>query len=231
MIGFTWAALSTHDPARVEPFYRDLFGWRIEGGYFLYNGAPVAGVDQMPEALRRRGMPPFWLSVVGVEDIAATCAVARRNGARVELEEEGYALVRDPLGAGFILSTRDTAAPSRFGHARFTADGLSLAPFYRNVFGWSIEAAAPGLLRLIADGSTVAHCHTLPDGQRGREEYWAVLFPVASLPEGRSPFELPEGRACALNDPDGAMVIAVETRDDPRPARPRLEAGARLRDG
>ncbi|MGR3491134.1 MAG: VOC family protein [Shimia sp.] len=222
---FTWASLSAHDPARVAPFYTDLFGWHIEDDTAFEGNTPVASIDRMPDVLRARGLPPFWLSVIGVEDVAATTALASRKGARVEIEGDGFALVRDPLGAGFLVSAEEPDGASAFRHARFTADGAALVPFYRAVFGWTVEDVTPGLLRLKADGDTVAHCHTLPDSQRGREEYWAVLFPVAFLAGCGAAFELPEGRACAASDPDGAMVITVERQGGPRAAKPHVFQG------
>ncbi|MEM9097788.1 MAG: VOC family protein [Pseudomonadota bacterium] len=226
-----WCDLSAYRPEVAKRFYSDLFGWSWSGGDYDFASAGevlVAGVFQMPPKLKEMGMPSFWMSYIAVSDVAETVAVAKAQGGKVELEAADYALIRDPLGAGFTVhSGMGQTAPvsdapgRRQGHGYFCSDLSAVTGFYEALFGWSFVPTKQGHAEIrTSKGALVASAQELPDDIRGKEQYWAVRFSVADLASatrtarmvGASrvlPTELPEGPALLVFDPDGAALFLV----------------------
>lgn len=234
---FIWCDLSAYDPARAMRFYGDVFGWHWSGaddsGTHIANtgNGPVASLYQMPEKFMQMGMPSFWMSYIAVDDAAAVVDQAKALGGKVELgpaEYPGggtYALIRDPLGAGFtVLQGEDGTTPStkpgaRVGHALFVSDISAIQPFYEALFGWSFGKVVYGEAPVSLNGDLLFHCHEIPDeGVRGKEQYWVVLFnqslPLRKIEEagGEIVYEmvLPEGDAALARDPSGATFIVLK---------------------
>ncbi len=109
------------DPARLEAFYRELFGWQVERAtgvdYWRIHLAPearatIAGGLTYRPALPVRG----WMQYVSVESIDASIEAARRLGAAVLREKTAvpktawYAVLADPEGNAFALWQPDPTA-------------------------------------------------------------------------------------------------------------------------
>jgi len=88
---FSWADLSSPDPASAKVFYSGLFGWEGEdqhdpdGNYiytlFTIDGKNVAGLGQQPEMMQ--GLPPVWnsyINVNSVDEVVAAASAAGRPG-------------------------------------------------------------------------------------------------------------------------------------------------------
>lgn len=118
-----WHELQTREYARALEFYRAVLGWETEvmsdTDEFRYSvmardGVQYAGVMDgagfVPD-----GVPPTWLTYVGVEDVDATLAVAEELGGAVQLPAEDtefgrLAQIADPTGAVIKLSSLTPAA-------------------------------------------------------------------------------------------------------------------------
>ena len=228
---FLWCDLSSYRPDVTRPFYSDLFGWRFSGdGYAMATdgAAPVAAIFEMPQKSQDMGLPSFWMSYMGVRDADAAVETAKALGGKVEvgpLPFDGggrFALIRDPLGAGFTAYEGDAleGRGNRLGHTLVVSDAAAVMPFYTALFGWQFGADSGGTRTIEAGDRTLAHLHEIPDERiRGKEQFWAVLFrgesgSTARLPDLGGSVEaelvLPEGPAAMARDPDQAAFLLLE---------------------
>lgn len=238
---FVWCDLSTFDPQVTQPFYAKLFGWRYadDSGYAIASASrgPVAGLFPMPQKFRDIRMPSFWMSYVEVADIDAAVETARAHGGKVELGPapfDGggrYALIRDPLGAGFTIyqgaalaGATSGGAGTRLGHGLFVSDASAVIPFYAALFGWRFDAPNGGVQSIQNGARIIAHLHEIPDpAVRGKEQYWAVLFAGNSASKDRETISahggtveaemaLPEGNVLIARDPNGAAFVVIPSK-------------------
>ncbi len=117
---FTWAELITPEPAAIEGFYREVFGWTantspmpgMEYTVFMVDGGNengIAGAMKPP----MEGMPAFWGAYFAVDDAHATAAKAKELGATLMMEPTltpgvgTLAAMVDPQGAMFSIMTPD----------------------------------------------------------------------------------------------------------------------------
>lgn len=227
---FTWCDLSTFRPQVTKAFYNRLFDWRFDGAgdyeYAQIGDHQVGAIFVMPHKLQQIGMPSFWMSYVSVQDVAATVAKARDLGARIELEDPAYALIRDPLGAGFTVhgGLRPPAGQghgTRAGHTYFCSDLSGVEPFYRDLFGWRFDALAADTCQIMSGRDAVAIAYQQPDEIRGKEQYWAVLFAVGDMARALDTARaagatddlevtLWDRPAHLVRDPDGAAFFLVD---------------------
>lgn len=244
---FLWADLSTFHLRRTARFYQDLMGWQLSGPEYRIaqvGSHPTAAIYSMPDQFVAIGMPSFWMSYIAENDIDAVTELARANGGRVEVGPEDFdgggrfALIRDPLGAGFTVyegSALDEAylgRGGRVGHALFVSDAGAVMPFYKTLFGWTFAAEDHGRFRISSDGRALAFLHEIPDEAiRGKEQYWGVLFDAPDVAASRitemggrvvSEIELPEGTATLVSDPDGGHFFLVRNRTYGEAERKRL---------
>ena len=112
---WVWAELWTDDIEKAATFYADVVGIGHDttdrGGedYHLFTsqGKPRAGIVKIPVELER--VDPGWAPYVGITDIAATLAKAKKLGGRVILGETEHpaagsvALILDPVGAALFV--------------------------------------------------------------------------------------------------------------------------------
>ena len=231
--GFAWADLSSPRPDAARRFYTDVFGWRFQedGGYAIGHADddPVSGLYETPEKFQAMGMPSFWMSYIAVSDVAETVKTAKAAGGIIELAEDCYALIRDPLGAGFTvhLSPSEIEAPlsdapgRRAGHSLLCSDLSAIQPFYETLFGWRFAEAEGGAKTVFRGPRRIATAMESSDDIRGKAQYWAVLFASDNLAETEAralaaggssdaAIHLPEGHAVALRDPNGAAFFVVE---------------------
>ncbi len=228
---FLWCDLSSYRPKETRPFYTDLFGWRFSGDDYAMataGTAPVAAIFEMPQKFQDMGLPSFWMSYIGVRDADAAVETATALGGKVEvgpLPFDGggrFALIRDPLGAGFTIYEGDAleGRGNRLGHTLVVSDAAAVMPFYTALFDWRFGEDRGGTRMIEAGGRTPAHLHEIPDERvRGKEQFWAVLFQgargsTARLPELGGSVEteltLPEGAAVMARDPDQAAFLLLE---------------------
>ena len=230
---FVWTDLSSPDPARAIPFYESVLGWSFARGgapaYAMRGDAAIAGIYETPAKFQAMGMPSFWMSYIAVADVAETVAQASALGGIIELVEDDYALIRDPLGAGFTVhrSPSDIETPlsdapgGRSGHSLLCSDLAAVTPFYAALFGWRFVDGQSGAKDAWLGETRVATAMALPDEVRGKAQYWAVLFASDNLAGAETRaltaggasdggFDLPEGRSLALRDPNGAAFFVVE---------------------
>ena len=75
---FLWCDLAAYEADGALDFYGRLLDWTYRSEAFHdgpdyhyadYRGDVAAGIYQMPVRFRGEGLPPFWMSYVGVEDI------------------------------------------------------------------------------------------------------------------------------------------------------------------
>src|SRR5438309_2655853 len=113
---FSWVELGTTDSAAAKKFYGGLFGWTFEdmpaGPDMIYTMNKLG--NHRTSALYKmgkdmQGMPPHWLSYVTVDDVDATTAKAKQNGAKAMKEPFDVmdvgrmSVLTDPTGAHIAL--------------------------------------------------------------------------------------------------------------------------------
>ncbi|MEM9251078.1 MAG: VOC family protein [Planctomycetota bacterium] len=232
---FVWADLSTFDLAEAKRFYADCFGWRYEDvgdGYAIgaAGGHAAAGMYPMPEKFQAIEMPSFWMSYIGVDDLAGVVSKAEALGGKIEVAPEPapgggtIALVRDPAGAGFTCHEGDLLQgrpqPSGVGcvawHELHVSDLARVEPFYAGVFGWRLRPTdrADRHEFVDADGRVVAGVTVTPNAVKGDKEYWGVYFATDDLNEAAARIERAGGKIEAsqpLGDRDARL--ARDTQD------------------
>lgn len=241
---FLWCDLSAFRVADMRSFYSRVFGWTYQtleqpdGSAYDVASTPrgaASAIFEMPETFRKMGLPSFWMSYIGVDNIDRTVAEARRAGGQVEMGPlasgagASIALIRDPLGAGFTVYQGTDLAPRpddrHPGHmvwnALYVSDAGAVKDFYETLFGWRIGRAArlPGAFQVKnALGREIAAIHELSDEIRGRDQFWGVSFAVSDVSEAKDAIRanggeiLSEdqgaGRPTVLaGDPDGAAFF------------------------
>ncbi len=158
---FSWADVSSPDPAAATEFYSALFGWESaeqldpEGNYiytmFSIGGKATAGLGPQPEMMK--GMPPIWSSYITVDSVDDTVAKATAAGGNVivpamDVMESGrMAFVADPGGAVFGLWQPGThrGADLLLGPGTLAWNDLATGntdaaeAFYGEVFPWDFK--------------------------------------------------------------------------------------------
>ena len=244
---FCWVDLSTVDPGASVEFYRRVFGWtadRQEGtGYVIFqnDGAAVAGLMEITDEQRSRGVPPFWNTYVTVQDADATAARVAELGGSVhvepfDIETTGRtAVVADPQGAVFMLWQPGDFAGAELVNAERawawndlqTSDVEGAIAFYPELLGWEI-AEVPGsggqYFAISNGGRRIGG--VMPAAAGTSRPYWAVYFGVHSAGAAlehveaaggerlAGPVDVPAGRFAVASDPLGAPFSVVESQFD-----------------
>jgi len=243
---FSWVDLNTDDQDASKAFYASLLGWQYNdipiGDGNHYSMAQVGGHD----VAAITPMPPgtdvvHWNCYVTVEDADATAARAKELGATVIAEpfdvfDSGrMTIFQDPQGA--ILSAWQPRA--HIGASLVNAPGAlswndlispdveAAAPFYRDLFGWTIEET-PG-----ADGQYWSIMNNgrlnggmlpmLPGGHPAWNLYFAVEDVDAAIARTgelggatvMGPMDIPNGsRFAVLRDPQDAVFSVLSGQMD-----------------
>ncbi|MEL7026191.1 MAG: VOC family protein [Pseudomonadota bacterium] len=223
-----WADLSTFDIPTAKAFYGRALGWTFSeaGGYHVARSASgdVAGLYEMPQKFLAIRMPSFWMSYFEVESADAAAETATRLGGKVEVGPEDqaglgrFALIRDPLGAGFtVLERPEFSGAEGRSHALIVSDADAILPFYQALFGWSFASVAQDVWSINLGDKPVAELHEIPDpAVRGKEEYWAIAFGAdaraldAAGAERLGDIDLIAGPAGLWRDDQGASFLARE---------------------
>ena len=111
---FVHVELHTSDLKRAKEFYGKLFDWKLEdtpmpggGSYTMINVGNGTGGGMLTSPTP--GVPPHWLTYVGVDDVRAATQKAKQHGAKVvqdvmEVGEHGtMSVITDPTGATLAM--------------------------------------------------------------------------------------------------------------------------------
>ena len=129
--------LRTTDVEGARAFYREIFG----------DGFWTTGIDvaPLPAPALARGVPPYWLGHIGVEDVVPVMyqffdAGATRLGLPpADGRDTAGVVLRDPFGANVALMP-GTAAPNDHRvawHLHGSRDEERAFEFYARVLGWT----------------------------------------------------------------------------------------------
>ena len=246
---FSWVDLATTDADGAKEFYGELFRWEAEdmpGEAGTYTMFRLDGKDVAACFAQGDGAPPHWNSYVTVEDVDVAVAMAAELGGSVLMpagDVEGIgrmAVIADPTGAavalweprGHIGAGLVNAPGALCWNDLGTPDPDAAWPFYRELFGWTIEDASaedPMQYRTIRNGdSTNGSIHRQGKQEGGGPPSWLVYFATADLEAANSklselggqvivpPLEVPAGgRVSVATDPQGVAFGLFEGPLDP----------------
>lgn len=159
---FLWCDLATFGANDALKFYGGVFRWRFttetfpDGSVYHYathRDDVTAGIYEMPEIYRDAGMPSFWMTYVGVDEISPSIDLATKLGGRLILGPASFgagaaiAMLEDPLGARFTIFTGNHLQPRRRNmvdgsHAwdeLLTPDVEAATAFYGELFNWKFD--------------------------------------------------------------------------------------------
>jgi predicted enzyme related to lactoylglutathione lyase len=246
---FSWTDLTTPDQDGAKSFYSELFGWKAddqpvsEGVTYTMmsiGGKNVAAVS--PQGEDQKGMPPFWMSYVTVEDADAAAARAGELGGQVlagpfDVFDAGrMAVIQDPQGAFFSvwqpkesIGAELVNAPGALTMNQLnTSDPDAAGRFYSDLFGWDVQQI-PGTEEqpywsINNQGRLNGGMMNLPPG--AGPPHWLVYFVAESLDGslerigelgGRvlvEPTPVPNGRFAVAQDPQGRTFALWEGQLD-----------------
>lgn len=238
---FCWVELATPDPAAAQKFYQKLFDWKPrqppEGKHmytlFARGGEIAAGCFQLPEELRRQGVPPHWLGYVATANADEAARRAAELGGKVvrepfQAQDLGrLAVIQDPAGAVFgVWQALRFSGFAAHGENAFdwaeliTPDAERAGKFYGELFGWRLEEANERGYRQIDNGAHGIGGIPLA-GERDPQAppHWLAWFRVAdcdasvgdAVANGATVLLRPSslervGRISILKDPQGAQL-------------------------
>ena len=245
---FAWHDLMSVRPGEAQSFYTSLFEWDSretelrEAGddeplvstLLLRDGESFCGILPLEPD---QGIPSHWLGDVAVDSVADALGRAEATGGTValparDLEDTGrFAVVIDPAGAAVALfersgapesdDTRNPSPPRVFTwNQLLTADPVAVAPFYRDVFGWSLrqqQASGVGTYWIFYRGEEeIAGALQTPE-QAGASAVWLPYVGVDDVDAAAAragelgagipvpPSDIPDvGRYAVLADPTEA---------------------------
>ena len=244
---FLWCDLATFDVERTLNYYRELFDWDLKSEEFpdgsVYHYASgqndvTAGIYEMPQEYKADGMPSFWMSYIGVDDISASCERAISLGGKVLLGPAMFgngaaiAMIEDPQGARFTFFTGSYLQPrttkmvagSHFWNELYTPEPEQAATFYSALLGWKMgKPDEDGRTRVnnLAGSITTAiqDCTKMPASLNKAQ--WSVSFAcedlenfVSRLPGAPEESGLwvknKNGAAVCVTDPNGALFMVSQ---------------------
>jgi predicted enzyme related to lactoylglutathione lyase len=157
---FVWYELMTTDPKAAIQFYSEVVGWTTQafgdgGGenpYSMWVGSqgPLGGVMTLPDAAKKMGAPPHWMSNVEVPDVDAAVAKTKKLGGQVHVEPMDIpkvgrvAVIADPQGGSIAvfkpsdtMNSHDSSKSGEFAWSELaTTDHVAAFGFYSELFGW-----------------------------------------------------------------------------------------------
>lgn len=192
---FVWHELMAAEPLTAARFYANVVGWRTEAWsqdpsymFFTLDEVPKAGLFLQPHEERQAGIPPYWLTYIGIADVDETLRTAIGLGATnlhgpEDIPTIGrFAVLRDPQGATFAIFTPSNAgggpaadrAPGlgEFSwHELATTDWEAALGFYRGLFGWeqvsSMDMPEGPYVMFGVNGQMMGGIFTMPAGMAG----------------------------------------------------------------
>lgn len=241
---FCWVELATPNPSAAQKFYKRLFGWEPQQPsdakhmytLFARGGETMAGCFQLPEELRKRGVPPHWLVYVATPNAEGAARHATELGGKVvrdvfDAQDLGrLAVMQDPAGAVFAVwqalrfAGFGTRGDNTFDWAELiTPDAKRAGEFYGELFGWQIENANERGYRQITNGGRgIGGIPAASDRDPQAPPYWLAWFQVAdcdaSVEDAEAngahtqlrPSSIEQvGRVSILQDPQGAAFALI----------------------
>jgi uncharacterized protein len=245
---FSWTDLATTDQDAAKQFYSDLFGWHAvdnpAGEGVTYSmmdigGKAVAGIGPQPEQMRQAGAPPTWSSYVTVESADDAASRAQGLGATVQappfdvMDVGRMAVIQDPQGAFFMVWEPKQHIGASLVNARgalswnelASPDPDASAEFYRELFGWKVEAFEGMEMPYLGIQNAEGHGN---GGIRGAMEnepsYWLVYFGSDDIDADMAkaselgattlagPMDIGVGKIGVLQDPQGAVFALYAGR-------------------
>lgn len=186
---FAWTDLSATDFEGQSAFYEKLFGWDHHdvpyGGGAIYrifslDGNNIGGMSQMPEDMKKNGVPSMWNVYIAVDDVDATLAKAVELGGQVAMPAMPagaagkFAAILDPTGAAVFLwhngqpdEKQVYMVPGSLSwNDLMTRDMQKAADFYSALVGWTItpmEQTAEPYWQISIDGTGEGGIMPMPE--------------------------------------------------------------------
>jgi uncharacterized protein len=246
---FSWYELLTTDMEAARAFYADVVGWGTQDAstpgnaytFFRIDQAPVGGLMQLPDEVRKRGGSQCWIGYVCVDDVDASVARLRQLGGSVYLPPTDVpgvsrvAVVTDAQMTTIALVKWSTppeqpAAGDKLGrvgwHELLATDREKALAFYRALFGWQnggTETSSGYDYQLISVGGQAFGGMTTKPAIV-KSPFWLFYFGVGDIDAaaervkacgGRileGPLEVPGGWTTRCEDPQGAMFALMGPR-------------------
>jgi uncharacterized protein len=203
---FSWVDLGTTDAEAAKRFYGNLFGWTFDdvpAGVGTYSIAKLSGQEVCalykmgPEM---KGVPPFWLSYISVDDVDTLTKAVTAAGGRVDKEPFDVmdvgrmSVVSDPTGASFAFWQAKTMAGAKIQNEPgalcwnelFTNNVDRAGKFYVQTLGWKTEAVDMGrmgtytLFKREGETKNAGGMLPIPSEMKGVPPHWLAYFGVAS---------------------------------------------------
>jgi len=244
---FLWCDLGTFNVQDTLTYYRHLFDWDLkpeefpDGSTYYYASSAnevTAGIYEMPDVYKADGMPSFWMSYIGVDDIVASCEEVEKLGGKVVLGPASFgrgaaiAMIADPFGARFTLfsgshlqaRTTKMVAGGHFWNELYVPDLDAAAVFYSTLFGWKVskaDAAGRCEVKNLAGSPTTAFQENATSPNPLNTPQWTVSFAcddidrfVKSLSaadrESMLWIKNKQGAAIYIRDPNGAAFVVSQ---------------------
>ncbi|MBM3622382.1 MAG: VOC family protein [Alphaproteobacteria bacterium] len=159
---FVWYEPMTTDTKAAKAFYGKVAGYSTQDmpemhyTMFTVDGSRGArGLMELPEDLRKMGVPPHWMGYVGVDDVDASTEKAKSLGATIQVAPQDiptigrFSVFSDPVGGAALALFKplpmpggdpapvEPGTPGGTGwHELYAADGAKAFDFYSALFGW-----------------------------------------------------------------------------------------------
>jgi len=245
-----WSELATSDVEAATTFYASMFDWQYEshpmgGGHGDYtvirlHGRDVGGLYQLMPEQKSHGVPPHWLSYVGVADADAATEKAKGLGATcilepLDVQDAGrMSVLQDPTGSVFALWQAKASIGCKVvgepgaacWNELMTHDTKNAADFYTRLFDWQTEERDMGATTytmFVHDGEPVGGMTTVPAEAGKVPPHWMIYFSVGDCDESvdratqlgatvcAPAMDISQvGRMAVLTDPQGAGFSIIK---------------------
>lgn len=243
---FCWVELATPNPDAARTFYKSLFGWEAKqppDAKHMYTllargHEVVAGCFQLPEELRKQGVPPHWLIYIATHNADESARRLTELGGQLVRAPfdvpEGLgrmAVAQDPFGAVFGLWQAGSFSgfQARGDNAFCWADLVipqpeRAGPFYGELFGWRLwqsERDSSGYRHINNGDKTIGGVP--PAADRNTPPHWMAWFQVADCDASTEDAEANGartlmrptsmervGRLSVIQDPQGATLGLIQ---------------------
>jgi hypothetical protein len=244
---FCWFELATSDQAGARAFYTALLGWAVHEfplgpgevyTTFRLRGRDVGAAYTLHEEQRKQGVPPHWMTYVGVSSADDAAARAASLGATViapafDVYDFGrMAVIQDATGAHLSLWQAKTH-PGVGVHGEqgafcwselLTRDTAAAARFYTGLFGWTTKTdqGQTPYTEWKLDGQPIGGMLSIQPEWGEVPPHWMNYVSVADCDATAArakelggkvlagPMDVPNvGRSAALQDPQGAAFSVI----------------------
>lgn len=247
---FSWTDLTTPDQDAAKRFYTQVFGWEAVdtpiGDGMTYSimrleGKDVAAISPQPQQQREAGVPPTWNSYITVESADDALERAGKLGATVHapafdvFDAGRMGVLQDPQGAFFevwepkqhVGASLVNAPGALSWNELASPDPDASAAFYRELFGWKIEALEGMEMPYLGIQHADGHGNGgIRPAQENEPCYWLVYFGAGDIDATDakatelgatslvSPMDIGVGKIGVVQDPDGAVFGLYAGRFD-----------------